>query len=51
MEREKRLSNLYQKQGRATQFANKAARDNWLQKEIDEYKRPLSTYAEQVNLY
>ncbi|KAL1827786.1 hypothetical protein DCAR_0206984 [Daucus carota subsp. sativus] len=50
MEREKRLSNLYQKQGRATQFANKAARDNWLQKEIDEYKRPLSTYAEQEKI-
>ncbi|KAK1394510.1 Serine/threonine-protein kinase TOUSLED [Heracleum sosnowskyi] len=43
MEREKRLSILYQKQGRATQFANKAARDKWLQKEIDEYKRALST--------
>lgn len=48
MEREKRLSILYQKQGRATQFANKAARDKWLQKEIDEYKRALSTNLAQV---
>ncbi|CAH9100174.1 unnamed protein product [Cuscuta epithymum] len=43
MEREKQLSILYQKQGRATQFANKAARDKWLQKEIDEYERILSS--------
>lgn len=43
MEREKRLSILYQKQGRASHFANKAARDKWLQKEIDEYERALST--------
>ncbi|KAK8641313.1 hypothetical protein V6N13_010726 [Hibiscus sabdariffa] len=33
MEREKQLSILYQKQGRATQFSSKAARDKWLQKE------------------
>lgn len=50
MEREKRLSILYQKQGRATQFANKAARDKWLQKEIDEYKRAFSTNVAQVKL-
>ncbi|KAM7522838.1 hypothetical protein LguiA_012740 [Lonicera macranthoides] len=43
MEREKQLSILYQKQGRATQFASKAARDKWLQKEIDEYERVLSS--------
>nr|GME04146.1 structural maintenance of chromosomes protein 3 [Ipomoea batatas] len=43
MEREKQLSILYQKQGRATQFANKAARDKWLRKEIDEYERILSS--------
>lgn len=43
MEREKQLSILYQKQGRATQFASKAARDRWLQKEIDEYERVLSS--------
>ncbi|GAA0154305.1 hypothetical protein LIER_12324 [Lithospermum erythrorhizon] len=43
MEREKQLSILYQKQGRATQFSNKAARDKWLQKEIDEYERVLSS--------
>ncbi|KAK4370653.1 hypothetical protein RND71_010128 [Anisodus tanguticus] len=43
MDREKRLSILYQKQGRATQFASKAARDSWLQKEIDEYERVLSS--------
>ncbi|KAL6976515.1 Structural maintenance of chromosomes protein 3 [Sarracenia purpurea var. burkii] len=41
MEREKKLSILYQKRGRATQFASKAARDKWLQKEIDEYERVL----------
>ncbi|KAF9676305.1 hypothetical protein SADUNF_Sadunf09G0125000 [Salix dunnii] len=39
MEREKQLSILYQKQGRATQFSSKAARDKWLQKEIDDLQR------------
>ncbi|XP_059430650.1 structural maintenance of chromosomes protein 3 [Corylus avellana] len=43
MEREKQLSILYQKQGRATQFASKAARDKWLQKEIDDLQRVLSS--------
>uniref|UniRef100_A0A5B7B119 Structural maintenance of chromosomes protein n=1 Tax=Davidia involucrata TaxID=16924 RepID=A0A5B7B119_DAVIN len=43
MDREKQLSILYQKRGRATQFASKAARDKWLQKEIDEYERVLSS--------
>lgn len=43
MEREKKLSILYQKQGRASQFANKAARDKWLQKEIDDLRRILSS--------
>ncbi|XP_028806112.1 structural maintenance of chromosomes protein 3 [Neltuma alba] len=42
MEREKKLSILYQKQGRATQFSSKAARDKWLQKEIDDLERVLS---------
>ncbi|KAK7300360.1 hypothetical protein RJT34_11204 [Clitoria ternatea] len=39
MEREKKLSILYQKQGRATQFSSKAARDKWLQKEVDDLER------------
>ncbi|THU45180.1 hypothetical protein C4D60_Mb02t15150 [Musa balbisiana] len=43
MEREKQLSILYQKQGRATQFASKAARDKWLQREIDDLERVLSS--------
>ncbi|CAN6691943.1 unnamed protein product [Malus baccata var. baccata] len=43
MDREKQLSILYQKQGRATQFSNKAARDKWLQKEIDDLERVLSS--------
>lgn len=43
MEREKQLSLLYQKQGRATQFSSKAARDKWLQKEIDDLQRVLSS--------
>ncbi|WJX64370.1 Structural maintenance of chromosomes protein 3, variant 3 [Trifolium repens] len=43
MEREKKLSILYQKQGRATQFSSKAARDKWLQKEIDDLERVLSS--------
>jgi structural maintenance of chromosome 3 (chondroitin sulfate proteoglycan 6) len=47
MEREKKLSILYQKRGRATQFASKAARDKWLQKEIDEYERVLSSNLKQ----
>lgn len=48
MEREKQLSILYQKQGRATQFSSKAARDKWLQKEMDEYERVLSSNMGQV---
>ncbi|GMG98380.1 hypothetical protein Nepgr_000220 [Nepenthes gracilis] len=43
MDREKKLSILYQKQGRATQFSSKVARDRWLQKEIDDLKQVLST--------
>ncbi|KAJ3670865.1 hypothetical protein LUZ60_008291 [Juncus effusus] len=43
MDREKQLNNLYQKQGRATQFKSKAARDKWLQKEIDDLERVLSS--------
>ncbi|KAL1558286.1 Structural maintenance of chromosomes protein 3 [Salvia divinorum] len=43
MEREKQLSILYQKQGRATQFASKADRDRWLQKEIKDYEQVLSS--------
>ncbi|XP_026666016.2 structural maintenance of chromosomes protein 3 isoform X2 [Phoenix dactylifera] len=43
MDREKQLSILYQKQGRATQFASKAARDRWLQREIDDLHRVLSS--------
>lgn len=51
MEREKQLSILYQKQGRATQFASKAARDKWLQKEIDDLERVLSSNLVQVNVH
>lgn len=48
MECEKQLSILYQKQGRATQFASKAARDKWLQREIDDLQRPLLSHLGQV---
>lgn len=48
MDRERRLSILYQKQGRATQFANKAARDKWLQKEIEDLKPVLLSNRKQV---
>ncbi|XP_057782126.1 structural maintenance of chromosomes protein 3-like [Salvia miltiorrhiza] len=47
MEREKQLSILYQKQGRATQFPNKAARDQWLKKEIKDYEQVLSSNLDQ----
>ncbi|CAN6334322.1 unnamed protein product, partial [Urochloa humidicola] len=50
MDREKRLSILYQKQGRATQFANKAARDNWLQKEIEDLEPVLLSNRKQERL-
>ncbi|KAF4374153.1 hypothetical protein G4B88_020545 [Cannabis sativa] len=43
MEREKQLSILYQKQGRATQFSNKAARDKWLKKEIKDLNVVLTS--------
>lgn len=50
MELEKKLSILYQKQGRATQFSNKAARDKWLRKEIEDLKRVLDLNLVQVSL-
>ena len=50
MDREKKLSILYQKRGRATQFSSKAARDKWLQREIDEYERVLSSNLTQVRV-
>ncbi|KAJ1255362.1 hypothetical protein BS78_K254900 [Paspalum vaginatum] len=50
MDREKQLSILYQKQGRATQFANKAARDNWLQNEIKDLEPVLSSNRKQEGL-
>ncbi|KAL3820446.1 hypothetical protein ACJIZ3_006351 [Penstemon smallii] len=43
MEREKQLSILYQKQGRATQFADEKARNKWLDKEIRDYEQVLSS--------
>ncbi|KAH7436477.1 hypothetical protein KP509_05G021600 [Ceratopteris richardii] len=52
IEREKQLSLLYQKQGRATQFADKAARDKWLQSEIKQLKSVLGksiSQAEKLN--
>ncbi|KAL9266604.1 Structural maintenance of chromosomes protein 3-like protein [Drosera capensis] len=48
MDREKKLSILYQKQGRATQFSSKAARDQWLQKEIDDLELVLATHLSQA---
>ncbi|TVU26566.1 hypothetical protein EJB05_29119 [Eragrostis curvula] len=39
----KQLSRLYQKQGRAIQFPNKAARDMWLQNEIEGLETLLSS--------
>ncbi|CAK7329230.1 unnamed protein product [Dovyalis caffra] len=51
MEREKQLSILYQKQGRATQFSSKTARDKWLQKEIDDLQRVLSSNLAQARVY
>lgn len=50
MEREKQLSILYQKQGRATQFSSKASRDKWLQKEIDDLERVRSSNMVQVTI-
>ncbi|XP_071736218.1 structural maintenance of chromosomes protein 3-like [Rutidosis leptorrhynchoides] len=50
MLREKQLSLLYQKQGRATQFRSKAARDEWLQKDIDKYEKVLFSNEKQENL-
>lgn len=49
MEREKQLSILYQKQGRATQFPSKAARDKWLQKEIKDLNVVLASNLDQVS--
>ncbi|KAI3704217.1 hypothetical protein L1987_74433 [Smallanthus sonchifolius] len=50
MLREKQLSILYQKQGRATQFRSKTARDEWLQRDIDKYDKVLSSNEKQENL-
>lgn len=51
MEREKKLSILYQKQGRATQFSSKASRDKWLQKEIDDLERVHSSNKGQASVH
>ena len=51
MELEKQLSILYQKQGRATQFSSKDARDRWLQKEIDDLERVHSSNLKQVSFF
>lgn len=48
MEKEKKLSILYHKQGGATQFCSKAARNKWLQNVIDKYNKVLSSDEEQV---
>eukprot|EP00249_Psilotum_nudum_P021227 c28024_g1_i1 orf=174-3791(+) len=48
IEREKQLSLLYQKQGRVTQFSSKAARDKWLQKEMDDLQRIHSSTIDQA---
>ncbi|MED6109969.1 Structural maintenance of chromosomes protein 3 [Stylosanthes scabra] len=50
MELEKQLSILYQKQGRATQFSSKAARDKWLRKEIEDLERVLSSNSGQEKM-
>ncbi|KAL7611996.1 hypothetical protein Lser_V15G05589 [Lactuca serriola] len=47
MEKEKKLSILYHKQGGATQFCSKAARNKWLQNVIDKYNKVLSSDEEQ----
>ncbi|KAE8799811.1 structural maintenance of chromosomes protein 3 [Hordeum vulgare] len=50
MDSENQLSMLYQKQGRATQFKNEAARDKWLRKEIHDLGRVLSSNRKQESL-
>lgn len=51
MKHEKELSILYQKQGRAIQFSSKAARDQWLQREIVDLERVLSSNTTQVRIH
>jgi structural maintenance of chromosome 3 (chondroitin sulfate proteoglycan 6) len=51
MKHEKELSILYQKEGRATQFSSKAARDQWLQKEIVDLEQVLSSNTAQVRIH
>ncbi|XP_024525303.1 structural maintenance of chromosomes protein 3-like [Selaginella moellendorffii] len=48
IEREKRLSVLYQKQGRATQFGSKRERDKWLQKEASDLEKVVETTSAQI---
>ncbi|KAI7745683.1 hypothetical protein M8C21_011025, partial [Ambrosia artemisiifolia] len=50
MLREKQLSILYQKQGCATQFSSRAARDECIKKDIDKYDKLLSSNEKQENL-
>jgi structural maintenance of chromosome 3 (chondroitin sulfate proteoglycan 6) len=49
-DRERQLSILYQKQGRRTQFNDKASRDQWLQNQIDDTKQGISDIREQVSM-
>ncbi|CAK9190374.1 unnamed protein product [Sphagnum troendelagicum] len=47
-DRERQLSILYQKQGRRTQFDDKASRDQWLQNQIDDTKQGILDIKEQI---
>jgi hypothetical protein len=49
-DRERQLSILYQKQGRRTQFNDKASRDQWLQNQIDDTKQGILDIREQVSM-
>ncbi len=50
-DRERQLSILYQKQGRRTQFDDKASRDQWLQNQIDDTKQGILDIKEQVSVW
>jgi len=45
---ERRLTELYSKQGQLSQFKNKDERDRWLQKQINELEATLKSKREQV---
>lgn len=45
---ERRLNDLYSKQGRSTRFSNKRERDAWIKKEIKQVENTINAQKQQI---